>query len=386
MFKAAIHIDDEDLRAKFARHAIRTQSEQRLRAMINLAQPERPIAENQLDYDPWLLNVINGTIDLRTGTLRPHQRENYITKLIPIPYDPAASCPTWEAFLERIMDGKPDLISYLKKCVGYSLTGSTQEQVMFILFGSGANGKSTFISTILSLMSEFGMQTPTETLLKSGGGGIRNDVARLKGARFVAAVESDDGKQLAEALVKQLTGGDRITARFLYREHFEFDPSFKLFLAANHKPVIRGSDYAIWRRIRLIPFTVTIRPEQQDKNLVEKLKTELSGILRWAVEGCLSWQKEGLQPPESVKVATDDYRVEMDIISEFIAECCEEKPEAKTSFKVLYDRYATWCAENQDEPIDKRDFGRCLSERGFRKGRNNRERFRTGIGLRVTHE
>ncbi len=280
------------------------------------------------------------------------------------------------------MGGDQELIKFLQEAVGYALTGDIREQVIFIFYGTGANGKSTFLVTIHSLLGDYAQQTPTETLLIKRGNGIPNDVARLKGARFVNAAESENGKQLAEALVKQLTGGDKISARFLYGEFFEFDVTFKLFLAVNHKPTVRGNDHAIWRRIRLIPFNVTIPSEKQDKNLTKKLKAELPGILRWAVEGCLLWQKKGLEVPDQVKAATGEYRAEMDIIGDFIADCCKVAPKTKTPFKALYERYKDWCQKNQEEPIGKKDFGRCLTERGFTPGKNrDLGRFREGIRL-----
>ena len=341
MLKMASNHPDDEKREKLAKHALSTESEARLRAMINLArsEPGIPVTEVELDADPWLLNVLNGTLDLKTGELRPHLREDLITKFSPVRYDPDATCPTWDAFLRYIMDGDEDLIRFLQKAIGYSLTGSTKEQVFFIFYGTGANGKSTFLITIHSLLGDYARQTPTETLLTKWGNKIPNDVARLKGARFVNAAESESGKHLAEALVKQLTGGDKISARFLYGEFFEFDATFKIFFAVNHKPTIRGSDHAIWRRIRLIPFNATIPPEKQDKNFSEKLNAELPGILRWAVEGCLLWQSEGLGLPESVKAATADYRSEMDVISDFIEECCEDTPGVQTPFSDLYHRY-----------------------------------------------
>ncbi len=384
LLNKALKLQDDEKRKALIRHALKSQYESRLRAMINLAQSEQGIAvtEVELDSDPWLLNVENGTLNLRTGKLRAHQRKDLITKLIPVPYYPEPSCPKWDAFLNRIMGGDQELIKFLQKAVGYALTGDTREQVFFIFYGTGANGKTTFLVTIQSLLGDYARQTPTDTLLTKRGNTIPNDVARLKGARFVNAAEAESGKQLAEGLVKQLTGGDKMSARFLYAEYFDFDPTFKIFLAVNHKPTIRGSDHAIWRRIRLVPFNVTIPPEEQDKTLVEKLKSELPGILRWAVEGCRRWKKEGLGIPDSVKAATGEYRKEMDIIGDFIAECCEEAPDAKTPFKDLYERYWSRCLQIQEEPIDTKEFARCLTERDFTTGRNRAlGRFRVGIRL-----
>jgi putative DNA primase/helicase len=379
-------IQDDDERARLLKRTLVIQGEPRIKAMINLAQSEQgiPVTADKLDSNPWLLNVQNGTIDLKTAELRPHKQENLITKLTDVPYNRNAACPVWEGFIQHIMNNDADLIRFLQKFVGYSLTGNTAEQVMFMLYGNGANGKSTFIATLLSLVGDYGLQTPTETLLNRRENAMSNDIARLRGARFVSAVESEHGRKLAEVQVKQLTGGDVITARFLYHEFFQFIPEFKLVLAMNNKPTIEGADHGIWRRIRVIPFTVTIPPEEQDKNLGEKLKKELPGILRWAVEGALLWQKEGLQAPESVKAITETYRSEMDVLDDFIKERCDiSDPTAETPFKELYFSYQDWCIPEDEEPISKKEFAQRLTERGFNHGRNSFGRFRLGIRLKT---
>jgi putative DNA primase/helicase len=380
------NFSDPDRRDSWKKHAKSTESANRIKAMIELAQSEHgtAVTPENFDAEPWLLNVENGTLDLRTGSLKPHSRNDLITKIAPISYDKNAMCPIWDTFLNEIMPGDPDLIRFLQKAVGYSLTGDTSEQVVFILFGTGANGKSTFINTILHLLGGYALQTATETLLvKKHGTGIPNDLARLKGARFVAAVEAEQGRPLAEALVKQLTGGDPIVARFLYGEYFQFYPTFKLFLSVNHKPIIKGSDHGIWRRIRLIPFNVTFPLCKRDPNLSTKLKAELPGILRWAAEGCLLWQKEKLAPPAAVKAATEDYRTEMDVVGDFIRECCDELPDEKTPFKDLFAKYTTWSLVNGDSFPDQKEFAQALSERGSAPGINKAlGRFRWGIRLR----
>jgi len=357
----------------------------RLKAMVELTQsaPGLQVAQSVLDADPWLLNVQNGTLNPQTVKFREHRREDLITKIIPTKYDPQATCPQWNAFLEQVMPDNQDQIKFLQKAIGYSLTGSTKEQVLFILYGTGANGKTTFISVIHSLLGDYAMNTPTETLLVKRGNGIPNDVARLRGARFVSANEAEHGKYLAEALVKQLTGGDKITARYLYGEYFDFDATCKFFVTVNHKPNIKGTDHAIWRRIRLIPFIVTIPPEKRDPSLTDKLKSELPGILNWALEGCKFWQEEGLEPPETVKSATKDYRVEMDLIGEFFTDCCIEDINAKTPFGDLYETYTIWCEERNVDSLSHISFATCLDERSFQAGRNKTlGRFRHGIRLR----
>jgi putative DNA primase/helicase len=251
-----------------------------------------------------------------------------------------------------------------------------------MLYGAGANGKSTLIQSISALLGEYAQQTPTETLLLQRGDGPRNDLARLQGARFVSAVEVEGGRRLAEALVKQLTGGDTITARFLYGEHFEFQPMFKLWLAVNHKPVVQGTDYAIWRRICLLPFTVTIPEAERDKRLTEKLQAELPGILRWAVEGCLAWQQEGLEPPAVVKRATGDYRAEMDVIAAFIQNCCVVGDKQEISSSALYEEYRGWCAQMGESPVTQKALAIALQERGCTPGRKSGGRLWRGIALK----
>ncbi len=365
-------------------HAVRSQSEGRVMAMINLAKSEQgiPVVPDELDADQWVLNVLNGTIDLKTGVLKAHRREDLITKLAPVQFQPDADCPTWEEFLARIMGGNPTLIRFLQQALGYSLTGSSREQCLLLLYGTGANGKSTLLSTVSTLLGDYAKQTSGDTLLVKQRDGIPNDIARLQGARFVSSVEVEQGKPMAEALVKRVTGGDRLTARFLYGEHFEFDPTFKIWVGVNHKPTIKGTDHAIWRRIRLVPFTVTIPPKERDKDLVEKLRTELSGILNWAIQGCLDWQRDGLVVPKEVKVATQGYQDEMDTLKSFIGDCCELNPYAETSGSDLYGRYVEWCRDNGEYAMKQRNFSKWLEERGYVRTRNSHARCWKGISLK----
>lgn len=251
--------------------------------------------------------------------------------------------------------------------IGYSLTGSTREQCLFMPYGSGANGKSTFLEAIAEMLAGYAQRTPTETLMAKDTGGISNDIARLKGARFVIASEVEENKRLAESLVKQMTGSEKITARFMRAEFFEFTPMFKLWVGTNHKPIIRGTDMAIWRRIKLIPFDVTIPPEERDKDLSNKLRKELPGILNWAVMGCMEWQKNGLGEPEEVIKATGEYRSEMDVLTRFITDCCNTSTQRCAKSSELYKRYAEWAREGNEFMLSQTKFNAKLVEKGFKK-------------------
>jgi putative DNA primase/helicase len=382
----AAAVEEETERKRLTKWEEQSESESRLNAMVNMARTEKEVAVSPGDFDchPYLLNVANGTVDLRTGELRPHRREDLHMRLAPVAYKPKAPCPQWLAFLARITNQDEDLIGFMRRAVGYSLTGDTSEQCFFLLHGSGANGKSTFIEVLRALLGDYARQADASTFLHKDYDNVRNDLARLAGVRFVSAVEVAEGRRLAEVLVKQITGGDTITARFLYREHFEFDPTFKVWLAANHKPEIRGTDYAVWRRIRLVPFAVTIPKEEQDKRLLQKLKAELPGILAWAVQGCLEWQREGLCEPGEVQAATAAYQEEMDPLGSFLTECCTLSPRVQTPASDLFDTYTKWCQENGEEAMTQTAFGRRLGDRGFAKDHDSitRRTVRKGVGLR----
>ncbi|MGN4562264.1 phage/plasmid primase, P4 family [Bacillus cereus group sp. MYBK5-2] len=370
-----------DWAKKCERRSIRINSILDVRPMVSVKKKE-------LDSHSFLFNCDNGVIDLKTGELLPHDRDLLLTKISPIKYDKNAECPNWKAFLESIFkthtgEADHELINYLQKAIGYSLTGVTKEQVMFFLFGNGRNGKSTFINIIQDLLGDYGRQTNSDTFLKKrNDSGINNDVARLDGARFVSAVESEEGQQLSEALVKQITGGEKMSARFLRQEYFEFTPEFKVFFTTNHKPIVKGSDEGIWRRIMLIPFTVTIPKDKIDYDLPDKLAKEMSGVLRWAVEGCMKWQAEGLRAPEAVKAATAEYREDMDILGPFIDENCIVYSTARVEAKLLYENYTKWCYQNNEMDLKNRAFYRQLEVRGFKKEKGSKNKtFIHGITL-----
>ena len=362
-------IEDDSLRKTMLKHIIASESAARVRAALELARSEVPILPHQLDADDWLFNCANGVIDLKTGELRPHRREDLISKIAPVNYDHNAQAPRWFEFLDQIFAGNQELVAYVQRAVGYSLTGMTSEQILFFLWGLGSNGKSTFVEAVRALFGDYGQQAPIDMFMSGNRGSARPELARLPGARFLAAVETGEGRRLDETLVKTLTGGDTIATRTLYRDVFEFQPAFKAWIATNHLPDIKGVDEAIWRRIRLIPFTVAFAPNQRDADLASKLKSELGGILNWAIEGCLAWQRDGLGLPAAVNAATAEYRTDSDVIGRFIEDCCDVNNKASVRAGELFNAYQSWTKDNGETEIKQQKFGRSLSERGFKPHR-----------------
>jgi putative DNA primase/helicase len=372
-------------RMELERHAMQSESARRRKALIEVASwiPELNVKTDDLDKDPWLLNVKNGTVDLKTGALREHRREDYITKIATVDFDSRADCPVWKKFIMEIMNYEGELIRFLQTAAGWGITGDTSEQTMFILFGSGANGKSTFLNTIMNLFGDYCTATPTETFMKKNQERIGNDIARLRGTRFVTTTEADQGRRLSEPLIKQITGNDTLTARFLYGEYFNFVPTFKIFMATNHKPIIRGTDYGIWRRIKLIPFTTTITPDRQDKHLEQKLVKEGPGILNWLIEGTRRWFTGGLAAPDIVTNATDEYRGEMDVIGNFIREMCVQSEGVQVKARELFRCYQGWCDENNEHAVSERLLGLRLKDLGLEQKRSGDGRYWRGIGLKA---
>lgn len=331
------------------------------------------IHPDALDARPDLFVCRNGTLDLSKMELRPPRRLDYLTKMAGTVYDPTAEAPTLAKCIERIFNGNQDLIGFVRRGLGYSLWGGNPERVIFIPYGSGANGKTTLISAAEAAFGEYACRAPGDMLLVKRHDGIPNDIARLKGARFVAAMETDEGRRLSEALVKAITGGeDKLCARFMRGEWFDFKPEGKVWMGTNHRPVIKGTDPAIWDRIRLIPFDVVIPPEERDKDLAAKLRDELPGVFAWLCCGFEEWRATGLGTPAEVTKATADYRCEMNVVAEFVEACCERVETCTTFAMDLYAAYRKWCGG--EHPMSQKKFGTGLGDAGFTKerGPNNR--------------
>ncbi|HZP97250.1 MAG TPA: phage/plasmid primase, P4 family [Candidatus Limnocylindria bacterium] len=378
-------------RKELASHAVRSEAASKIAAMITLAQSDARVAlrADDLDAEPWLLNVSNGTIDLRSGALRPHRREDLVTKLAPVAYDAEARLELFDAFLFQTFGGDAELIRYVQKAAGYGLCGDTREEVIFIAHGPTGGGKTTLAEALRAALGDYAATADPETFLVShrDGGAPRADIARLHGRRLVVGVEVDQGRHMAEGLVKQLTGGDTVVARHLYRDHFEFRPQFKLWIFANDAPRVRDDDDAVWRRLRLVPFTHPVPREQRDPQLKLTLRDPKVGgpaVLAWAVAGCLLWQREGLGMPPVIDVATRGYREAQDPVADFVAECCVVEAGAWATVEELYAAYAAWAkAAGERRPLAKRGFSNRLDRHGFPAAKGAKGvRIRQGIGLR----
>jgi putative DNA primase/helicase len=366
--RAAADIENDDERKKAVSWAMASQGDSRIRAMLSQATTEQALVlrADDLDVDPMLLACANGVIDLRTGELRPPDPSDLISLGSDVHYDPEADCPRWRRFLAEVFEDDDELISYLQRGLGYSTTGDTREHVLFVCHGIGRNGKGTLLETIKKIIGEFGKTAPFDTFTRTRGDrGTRNDLARLYRSRFVIASESGDGRRLDEAVVKSLTGGDTVAARFLYSEHFEFVPRFKIWLATNYRPRVDGDDEAIWARLRLIPFNVSFLG-REDKTLAVTLEQELPGILAWTVQGALDWQRHGLGTASAVEKATADYRMDEDVLGAFLAERCVLEGEIEPA--QLRESYEAFCADVGEKPLAANTLGKRLARRGIKRG------------------
>lgn len=350
-------------------------------AVERLAKADRRLAAtiDQWDADPWLLNTPGGIIDLRTGKSLPARIQDYATKITAV--SPAGDCPTWKSFLHRVTGGDEELIAFLRRICGYALTGVTREHALFFFYGTGANGKSVFISTVAGILADYHTTAAIETFTASQSERHPTDLAGLRGARLVTATETEEGRRWAESKIKALTGGDKIAARFMRQDFFEFVPAFKLMIAGNHKPGLRSVDEAIRRRFHLIPFSVTIPPDERDLQLTERLRDEWPGILAWMVEGCLQWQADGLQPPSAVTDATTAYLTAEDALAEWIDERCWRDPVAWTASSDLFASWTAWATKAGEPPGTQKRFVQNLEARGFLPRRQMHGRGFDGLKL-----
>jgi len=379
--------EEKSRRAVLVRAAKMLASAGSRRSALSLATTAPEISKDPEDFDrdPLLFNCQNGTIDLRTGHLRQHSPADLITRIAPIDYDANAQCPLFLQFLDEITLGRDDLKQFLQTFFGYALTGMTGEQIFTVFYGNGGNGKSVLMNTITTIMGEYALETPVDTIAyKNQGGGPTNDLARFRGARLITARETNQGNRLDESLIKSLTGGDKIVARFLHKEFFEFRPIAKWVLFTNHKPQIRGGDDGIWRRLRLIPFDHKVTEDKRDKDLESRLLNEAPGVLNWIIEGALQWLNYGLADSETVMLATSTYRREEDKIADFIQEVCETGSGYHEQATPLYNAYHTWCQVSHEKPLSRKAFPALLEERGYRKEFMKKGTFY--VGLRVSME
>lgn len=375
---------DSDTAKAFAKHIKASRSAKSKENMLKEIQHHILIMPFQLDKHKMAFNVPNGTLSLKSGQLVPAKRDYFITKFSPVEFTDNADCPMWRRFLDDIFGGDKELIRYIQKAVGYSMTGDTSEQCVFFLYGTGRNGKSTFLDVLREIFGDYVSNIQPETIMvkNSMGNGINSDIARLKGARMVTTVEPNEGVRLNEGLIKQLTGDDAVTARKLYGNEFEFKPEFKLWMATNHKPIIRGTDDGIWRRIHMIPFTVQIPVDKVDRQLKSKLEREYPAILRWAVEGCLLWQREGLKQPRAVLDMTREYRREMDVISGFLDDRCEVGEGFSAKSSELYAAYSAWCEANTEFKMSNTKFSVEMEKRFSKVAKKTGKYF---LGLKLYH-
>lgn len=382
--RAAADMDDKQERRRAAGFALASESRRSISAMLSLAQSLEPLAleGTELDQNDWLLGCENGVIDLRLDRMHNGMPSDMLTMSTRLYYDQTAGCPRWEQFLQEVFSGDQELIAFIKRAIGYSLTGVTSEQVLFLCWGTGCNGKSTFLNVLRGILGDYARNTPFSTFEVSKYQGIPNDLAALSHVRLITASETAETTRLNEARVKAVTGGDPISCRFMRGEWFEYIPAFKVWLAMNHKPEIRGTDNAIWRRIRLIPFRESFE-HRKDPFLEQTLVRERPGILSWAVEGCQDWQVEGLGMPAAVRDFTAEYRRESDLIGRFLEECTEPTPLGSIGAAALYEVFKGWLKANGEEEITSTMFGRRMMERGVARTESHTRRY-VGIRLRNT--
>jgi putative DNA primase/helicase len=371
-YRAALGCDRANKAAAIA-------SKQTIAAVESLAKADRRLVAtvDQWDADQSVINTPDGVVDLRTGQMRAARPADYMTKITAV--GPHGNCPRFLEFLNQITRGDADLIAFFRRVLGYCLTGETREQALFFAYGTGANGKSVLFSTVAGLLASYHRTAHVETFTAMKGDRHPTDLAGLRGARLVTATETEEGRHWAESRIKQLTGGDLVSARFMRQDFFEYRPAFKLMIAGNHKPSLRSVDEAMRRRFHMIPFAVTIPSLDRDPELTEKLKAEWPGILKWMIDGCLEWQREGLNPPKVVRDATAAYFEVEDVVGAWIKDTCEPDPRAWESSSTLFSSWRAWAEANGEPPLTTKGFAQKLESAGFRPLRMRKGRGFQGI-------
>ncbi len=374
--------DDKDYKSEVA-WCMESEHRHRIRAALDLARAERPLSTSgkEFDNDPWLLGVENGVVDLRTGKLRAARSEDWITLSTRVPFDEHAPCPRFTQFLHEIFEQDRELVEFIWRAIGYSLTGSVKEQCFFACHGMGANGKTTLLDVLRHVLGEYAFHLPFSTFELKQRSAIPNDLVRLASRRFVTAIETAEGARLNEALIKTLTGSDPITARLLYKEFVTFEPTYKPWLSFNRKPIIVDDTHAMWRRVKLIPFNRKFEKDEDDKDLLEKLKAEAPGILAKAARACLEWQQGGLGTPRAVSEATKEYQEESDHVAAFLGEVCPLGKGLAAPCADLYERYKQWADQNGEIPLVRKQFTERLEAKGFSKKRHGHENVWVWVGI-----
>lgn len=385
--KEAADVEDSYKRKKTVKWAMDSEGKIKLTAAIEIAKSILPAADDGKDWDlnNMLLGCSNGVLDLKTGKLRDGLPEDRITMQVGVAYDPKAKCPRWRQYINEIFEGNKELSHYVHKSLGYSITGETTEQAAFFCFGRGGNGKSVMFKTISGVLGDYAHTAPASLFQRNYWATNTNDIAGTEHKRFLVSSETLSTAKIHEERVKSWTGGDMQTARFLRKEFFSFEPTVKPWLFINHKPKVEDDTYAFWRRVRLIPFNRAFKGKEADEGLPKKLRKEFPGIFNWLIEGCLIWQKEGLQPtPEIVKLATREYRAENDELAEFIYADCVLDDEIKIKKSTLYTAYTNWAVREGyigKDILTRNAFGRRMGDK-FEDDRNMKERFYKGIALK----
>lgn len=371
-------VTEEEAREAFQKYYKKTRGTQSKKNIMNELMHRKTVTPDEFDKDDMLLNVANGYIDLTSRELYKHDINRMFSQIANTDYSEKMQPAVWLDFLNDIFAGDKAVIRYIQKALGYSLTGSTREQVMFILFGKGRNGKSIFVETIAEILGDYSNNMQAKSLMVKKNDNVNTDIARLSKARFVTSSEPNEGFRFDEGLIKQITGGDKVTARFLYAEEFEYTPKFKIWVSTNHKPIIRGTDDGIWRRLVLIPFDVQIPEEKVDKDLKYKLLREAPAILNWMAEGAYMWMREGLELPEKLKASSKAYRTEMDVIEQFIEDECKRVDDGRVKANELYSVYKNWANENNAYKMSNKDFGQKMKEK-FKSKRMNTGMYYLGL-------